>query len=196
MNKLYLVMITFVIAALMITSATSLSIPNDSKEIQQELTIQFLSVPGRFVNAVKRDNLASNVAPLSAGIKITGGDYDEYHPSIAVDNNGTLFAAFDVTEDGFDYYPAFAYSDDGGVTWDVASFENTEGAKKPDVDVKSSGFYATFDPPPGISTGSVWLVHATNPNNISAISWDWTDFYIKVLRRFTYRDIYSCRTYR
>jgi hypothetical protein len=177
MNKLYLYTITFVIAALMITSATCLSIPNDSKETQQEQTAQFLSITGRLANTVKRDNSASDVAPLSAGIKITGGDYNEYHPSIAVDNNGRLFAAFDVTEDGSAYYPAFAFSDDGGTTWDAASFENTEGAKKPDVDVKSSGFYATFDPPPGKSTGSVWLVDATDPNEISAVSWDWTEYY-------------------
>jgi hypothetical protein len=95
MNKLYLLAITFVIAGLMITSATSMPVTSNSKETQQELIPQSVCAPCRIVNPLNIDNSASGAASLFAGNAITDGDYNEYRPSIAVDGSGRFFVSFD-----------------------------------------------------------------------------------------------------
>ncbi|MCJ7698166.1 MAG: hypothetical protein MUO73_07545 [Thermoplasmata archaeon] len=168
----YLVAITLVIAGLMITSATSMPVTSDSKETQTEETVQCVWVPCQLVNAVKRDNTPSGAAPLFAGNQITAGEYNEYLPSIATDASGRFFIGFDGTEDGTAYYPIFTYSEDGGTTWaDGAYFSESLGSKKPDVDSKSSGFYATFDPPADI-TSQIFIVDARVIDNPTGFYWD------------------------
>jgi hypothetical protein len=169
MKKLYLLAITFVIAGLMITSATSLPVTNDADELQITETVQFC----QFVNPVKKGDTPTNMAPLFAGNQITAGDYDEYHPAIAAGASGTLYISFEGSEDGSSYYPIFTYSEDGGTTWaDGGYFEESLGATKPDVDFKTSGFYGTFTPPFETS-GQIWVVDAaTDIANPVGMTWD------------------------
>jgi len=176
MKKIYLLAITIVVAGLMITSATSMATNNKSTEKIAEPTAEFLAMPCQLVNTVKIDNSASGATSLFAGSQITGGDYNEYHPSFAADTSGVFFAAYDGTQDGTIYYPTFTASTDGGQTWgDGAYFAESAGASKPNVDYKpAKGFYATFDPSFD-NSGQVWIVDATDLSNVLGAFWPWGD---------------------
>ncbi len=171
MNKLYLLAITFVIAGLMITSATSLPVTSDSKDIQPEQLPECMWSTCQLKNA-QSIGTSGDVAPLFAGNQITAGEYDEYRPSIALDPSGRFFVGFDFTEDGSTYYPVFTYSEDGGSTWaDGAYFSESANSKKPDCDYKTTGFFATMDPPFD-NTGQVVIVDATVLEEPTGMIWD------------------------
>jgi len=168
MKKLYLLAITFVIAGLMITSATSLPVTNDADELQITETVQDCT----FVNPVKQGDTPSDMAPLFVGNQITAGDYDEFRPSIAAGASERLFVGIDASQDGSSYYPTFTYSEDGGTTWaDGAYFEESLGASKPCVDFKPAGFYASFAPAIDVS-GQIWYVDARDLANVVGGTWD------------------------
>lgn len=174
MKKLYLLAITFVIAGLMITSATSIPVTNDSEET--EMTPEYVWLPVQRVSAVKTSDSQGDMAPLFVGNQITAGDYDSYRPAMAADPSGRFFASFDGTEDGSVYYPILTYSLDGGTTWgDFAYFPDSAGATKPDVDFKPTGFYATFSPPWDYN-GQIWVIDASVIDDPAGSYWDFGSY--------------------
>jgi hypothetical protein len=173
MKKLYLLAITFVIAGLMITSATSLPVTSDVEEIPTEEAVQCVWVPCQLVKTVSRDDSTNGISPLFAGNQITAGDYDEFRPTIAADASGRFFISFDGRADeGESYYPIFTYTEDSGATWaDPVYFPDSAGASKPDVDFKPSGFYATFSPSVDLN-GQIWVIDASVIEDPAGSMWD------------------------
>jgi hypothetical protein len=156
----------------MITSATSIAVKSDSNETQMEDAFQFVTVPYHVMKAVKVDNTPSGPQPLFAGNQITAGTYDSFRPSLCVDPMSRFYIGLDFTEDGSIYYPMFTYSTDLGSTWgDGAYFSESANAKKPDVDYKSTGFFATMDPPYD-NTGVVFIVDASIIDDPTGFYWD------------------------
>jgi hypothetical protein len=98
-------------------------------------------------------------------------EYDDFHPTLAGDTKGRFFACFELSIDGFDYYPDFWYSLDEGMTWEEAGyFSESLDSQFPDVDANKFGFYVTFGGPE-IDRGQVWLVDASDIAFIQGYSW-------------------------
>ena len=175
MNKLYLLAITFVIAGLLITSATSMPVTSDLNDMQSEPQPQYMVVHRESLKPLNTGSSGSGALPLFAGQQITAGEYDEYRPSMAVDASGRFFIAFEgIGEDLVTYYPIVTYSEDGGATWAEAGYwPYSAGSIKPDVDFNAHGFYATFDPPAD-SDAEVWIIDARDLTNILGGPWDFT----------------------
>jgi len=155
-----------VFVGLMITSGVSLTAQTPT---QSEPTAHWMAVtahhvtPQKIVLTATRDSTA-----------ITGEGYNESHPSIAASPDQELFAAYEGTLDGSDYYPIFADSND----WTSGLyFQEAAGCAYPQVDYKTGGFYGTFQPAADPSTsGQIWIVDATDPTNPSGAYWDFGSF--------------------
>jgi hypothetical protein len=171
MKKICLLAITFVIAGLMITSATSMSITTDSKEIQPDNAVQFTVASG-VAKAVKRDNSPGGSAILFAGSRITGGDYDEYHPSVAASPTGIFYAMAEVSTDGTSWVPGDFSSDATGSTWQGEYTFTYPGAQYTALDSNSVGSYGTFGAPPD-APGQAIYFKAEDVEGDSGV-WDWS----------------------
>jgi hypothetical protein len=170
MKKLYLLAITFVVAGLMITSATSIATKSN---ISNDNTAQTLMVPSKTVQSVKISN-NHGAMPLSAGTIIATGDYPAFHPTLAAGTSDNIFVGADISTDGSTYYPTFLASSDGGITWpDGGYFPDSAGASNPSVDFKPLGFYATITPSVDTS-GSIWIIDGTDVTALTGGTWDFS----------------------
>ena len=174
----YIWAITLVIAGLLMTSAVGISAEISEKETslvrELDVSAMYLSAQATRIE-VKRTT--ENFAPIGDGSTIIyDTEYDDYHPTIAGDISGRFFAGFELTSDEIDYYPDFWYSLDNGVTWEEAGyFAESLGAEYPDADANEHGFYATFTAPPA-TPGATWLVDASDLNDITGYTVDWSPY--------------------
>ena len=65
---------------LLITSATSLPIQQTSSQ-EDEIRAEFISVQRQPM--LKTKSVDNSVQPSFYGVPVTGGDFDEFHPSVA-----------------------------------------------------------------------------------------------------------------
>lgn len=169
----YIWAITLIIAGLMTTSAVS--IPTERSEettLVRELDLTSSYLTAEATKITMTEKKSDNVASIGDGsIIIYDTEYDDYHPTVAVDSSDRFFAGFELTTDNTDYYPDFWYSLDGGVTWEEAGyFVESLGSEYPDADSNEHGFYATF----GASIdnpGGLWLVVGSDLSNIGGYVW-------------------------
>jgi hypothetical protein len=174
MKKLYLLAITFVVAGLMITSATTMATTTASSN---DITAQNLAAQSQTATFIKIAN-HQGTSTLSAGTLIPTGDYAAYHPSMAVDTAGTYFVGIEASTDGTTYYPNYIASPDQGTTWpDGGYFPDSAGATYPMVDFKTGGFYGTLTPNPDSSTnGQAWIIDATDVTTPTGALWDFGSY--------------------
>ncbi|KYK24986.1 hypothetical protein AYK24_05455 [Thermoplasmatales archaeon SG8-52-4] len=106
----------------------------------QYLPIQRKSIPKKVFD--------KSLEPLSfAGIAITGGDFDEYHPSIAGAPGGEYYAMAEYTEDDVVWHPML-YGSADGIYWDPLVEFLYDNAEYTDMDQNAYGTYATFGSSP------------------------------------------------
>jgi len=169
-----LCMIALAIMGLLITSATSLPIQQTSSQ-EDEIRAEFISVQRQPM--LKTTNIDNSVQPLGYGVPVTGGDFDEFHPSVAGSPAGGYYAMAEQTEDGYVWVPALYGSADGTV-WDPILTATYNNAEYTDMDQNAYGTYGTFGAPPDasgqivvmqgeIEDGWVWDFGANNINQFT-----------------------------
>ncbi|MCK4364945.1 MAG: PKD domain-containing protein, partial [Thermoplasmatales archaeon] len=90
----------------------------------------------------------TSMQPLSfAGVSITGGDYDEYHGSVAGAPGGEFYAMAEYTEDDVIWHPMMYSSSDGAI-WDPLVEFLYDNSEYTDMDQNAHGTYGTFGAPP------------------------------------------------
>jgi len=172
MRKNIMLATAIVVVGLMITSAaSSLSIQQtDLKE--NEIVAQYLSIQSQ---PIAKKTIDTSLVPLS--VAVTGGDYDEYHPSVAGAPGGEYYAMAEYTEDDFIWHPMLYGSTDGTV-WDALVEFLYDNSEYTDWDQNDYGTYGTFGAPPDdsgiipviqgeILDGWVWDFGTYNLNEFS-----------------------------
>ncbi len=142
MRKNIMLATAIVVVGLMITSAaSSLSIQQtDLKE--NEIEAHFLSVQSQ---PIAKRTVDTSLVPLS--VAITGGDFDEYHPSVAGAPTGEYYAMAEYSEDDVVWHPMLYGSTDGTV-WDPLVEFLYDDSEYSDWDQNDYGTYGTFGAPP------------------------------------------------
>ena len=171
--------ITLVIVGLMISSVAS--VPAKETTSETEITAEYAFVECKPL-ALKT---AGVMRPLSlSGVQVTGGDYDEFHPSVGGSPEGGFFALAECSEDGAIWQPWLLGSDDG-VTWNPLLKFLYDDAEYTDMDQNAHGTYGTFGAPPD-DTGLIvvlqgeildGLVWDFGPDNINEFSNNRIDCY-------------------
>lgn len=137
-------MIAIAIVGLLITSASSLPITQTSSQ-EDEIGAEYLFIKSQ---PLSKSKLVDNsVKPLFYSVQMTGGDFDEFHPSVAGSPAGGYYAMVEATEDGYLWQPTLLGSADG-ITWEgilTALYDNSEYT---DMDQNVYGTYGTFGAPP------------------------------------------------
>jgi len=152
--------ITLVIAGLMITTAASVP-PDMNTEISKKSPIWKTYTAQ---NTIAQDHRAeiikteTNQRPLTldGSIQITGGDFDEYHPSICTNPVGGFYAFMEAYADGNDLYPTMLSSADG-LTWEASGYIPYMDSEYTDCDANSIDAYGSFGAPPD-NTGFIVVV--------------------------------------
>jgi hypothetical protein len=162
-KSILLVIISLIITGLVITSTAS-TITQKTNPEENEIIAQYASVQCK---SLAVNNFRVSKQPLSfAGIPITGGDYDEYHGSVARAPGGEYYAMVEYTEDDVTWHPLLYRSFDG-FTWEALGMFLNNNSKYTDMDQNDYGTYGTFGAPPDnsglivvvqgeTSEGSVW----------------------------------------
>jgi hypothetical protein len=171
-KKPIMYMIAIAIVGLLITSASSLAIKQTSNE--DEIRAEYLVVNSQPLLKTRYDN---SMQPLFYSVPITGGDYDEFHPSVAGSPAGGFYALVEESTDGYVWQPAL-YGSADGVVWDpilTALYPNSEYT---DMDQNVYATYGTFGASPDnsgqiivleaeIEDGSVWDFASSNINQLT-----------------------------
>jgi len=152
-RKHILYAIALVIAGLVMTSAASVSITITSPE-EKETNAEFAVANCQPISAKTLD-ISMESLPLG-GVQVTGGDEDEYHPSVAAAPGGGFYAMTEFSEDGVIWHPRLMYSDDG-TTWEGLVSFSYDNAEYTDMDQNEHGTYGTFGAAPD-SGGEVIVV--------------------------------------
>jgi hypothetical protein len=165
----------------MITSAaSSLSIQQtDLKE--NKIEAQYMKVQCQPLSKILFEKYIES--QFFAGTPITGGDYDEFHPSIAGAPGGEFYAMAEYSEDDFIWHPMLYGSADGS-TWDPLVEFLYDNAEYTDMDQNSYGTYGTFGAPPD-DNGLIVVVQGE-----IADGWVW-DFGSYGLNEFSHNRIAS-----
>jgi len=175
MKKSILFAIVLAIVGLMITSAaTSISIRKATAE-KSGITVQYAVVQSQ---PLAKKTFETSMQPLSfAGVSITGGDYDEYHGSVAGAPGGEFYAMAEYSEDDVVWHPVL-YGSIDGIVWEGLVEFLYDNAEYTDFDQNAHGTYGTFGAPPDddgifaiiqgeISDGWIWDF---GPNNLNEFS--------------------------
>lgn len=134
--------ITLVIVGLMISSAASVPIKETTSETEIAAEYAFVECEPLALKT------AGVMRPLSLnGVKLTGGDYDEFHPSVGGSPEGGFFALAEYSEDGAIWQP-WLFSSYDGVNWNPLLAFLYDNAEYTDMDQNAHGTYGTFGPPP------------------------------------------------
>ena len=136
--------IAIAIMGLLITSAASISVNTEDPE-DETITAQYITVPIKASPLVFKE--PSIKSTTFDSIPITGGDYDEFHPSIAGSPLGGYYALTEYTEDGSIYHPLLLGSEDGDF-WEPLAEYLYDDAEYTDMDQNDYGAYGTFGAPP------------------------------------------------
>jgi len=140
------------------TIAIHNTIFNNTENITQYIPVQCQPIVKKTFN--------KSLNPLSfAGVAITGGDFDEYYPSVAGAPGGEYYAMAEYTEDDLVWHPLLLGSADG-ITWDPL-VEFMYGGGFTDMDQNDYGTYGTFE----TNDGTIVLIQAEILDG-----WIW-DFY-------------------
>jgi len=170
-----LCMIALAIMGLMITSATSLPMQQTSSQ-EDDIRAEFMCVQRQPM--LKTTNVENSVQPLSYGVPVTGGDYDEFHPSVAGSPAGGFYAMAEQSEDGY-VWQINLYGSADGTVWDpILSTTTFNNAEYTDMDQNAYGTYGTCGAPlegsgqimvlqGEIEDGWVWDFTADNINEFS-----------------------------
>jgi len=167
-----LYLIAVAIMGLLITSASSLPIQQTSSQ-EDEIVAEFIRVYRQPM--AKTTNVNNPMNPLFESVPITGGDFDEFHPSVAGSPAGGFYAMMEMTEDDSIWYPNL-YGSADGVVWDPILSATYANAQYTDMDQNAYGTYGTFGAPPDlngqivvmqgeIEDGWVWDFGANNIND-------------------------------
>jgi hypothetical protein len=124
---------------------------------------------------IAKKTIDTTIKPLS--VPITGGDFDEYHPSVAGAPGGEYYAMAEYTEDDLVWHPMLYGSTDGTV-WDPLVEFLYDNSEYTDWDQNDYGTYGTFGAPPDdngiipviqgeIMDGWVWDFGSYNLNEFS-----------------------------
>lgn len=171
--------ITLIIVGLMISSVASM--PTKETTSETEITAEYAFVECEPL-ALKT---AGVMRPLSlSGVQVTGGDYDEFHPSVGGSPEGGFFALAECSEDGTIWQP-WLFSSNDGVTWNPLITFLYDNAEYTDMDQNAHGTYGTFGAPPD-DTGLIVVLQGEiqdglewdfGPDNISEFSNNRIDCY-------------------
>ena len=156
--------IAIAIMGLLISSAASISVNTENSD-DETMTAQYITVPIKASPAVFKE--PSIMSTTFDSIPITGGDYNEYHPSIAGSPLGGYYAMTEYTEDGSIYHPLLLGSEDGDF-WEPLAEYLYDDAEYTDMDQNDYGAYATFGAPPDESGLLIVIV-----GNIDIIIFIW-----------------------
>ena len=121
------------------------------------------------------------------GTPISGGDFDEYHPSIVGAPGGEYYAMAEYTEDDLVWHPMLYGSTDGTV-WDPLVEFLYDNSEYTDMDQNDYGTYGTFGAPPDDS-GIIPVIQGEILDG-----WVW-DFGIYNLNEFSHNRI-ACYTHK
>ena len=172
-KKPIMYMIAIAIVGLLITSASSLPIKQTSNE--DEIGVEYLVMESQPLSKIKyADN---SVRPLFYSVPITGGDYDEFHPSVAGSPAGGFYALAEETTDGYVWEPNL-YGSADGVVWNPILTAQYANAEYTDMDQNVYATYGTFGASPDnsgqiivleaeIEDGSVWDFASSNINQLT-----------------------------
>jgi len=131
-----------------LSGTVSIHITNSNKS---ENNVQYLSVN---CQPIVKKIFNKSLEPLD--VAITGGDFDEYHPSVAGAPGGEYYAMAEYTEDEVIWRPML-YGSADGVTWEPLA-EFFYYAEFTDMDQNDYGTYGTF----GTNDGTIALIQAEN----------------------------------
>jgi hypothetical protein len=175
MKKNILLATAIVVVGLMITSAASSISIIETTNNENELVAHYLPVQCQPLAKTTYENSAK---PLSfASVQISGGDYDEFRPSLAGAPGGEYYAMMEYSDDGATWLPAMYYSPDG-VSWDLLLTGSYENVEYTDMDQNDHGTYGTSGAPPDnsgvilvlqgeIADGWVWDFASYDMNEFS-----------------------------
>ncbi len=152
-KKPIMYLIAIAIVGLLITSASSLPIKQTSNE--DEIRAEYLTV--KSTPLLKTKPVDNSVKPLFYGVPITGGDYDEFHPSVAGSPAGGFYALVEESTDGYLYQPNL-YGSADGVVWDPILTFLYDYSEYTDMDQNLYGTYGTFGSPPGSDSGQIIIL--------------------------------------
>jgi len=172
-KKPIMYLIAIAIVGLLITSASSLPTKQTSNE--DEIRAEYLTV--KSTPLLKTKPVGNSVKPLFYGVPITGGDYDEFHPSVAGSPAGGFYALVEETTDGYVWEPNL-YGSADGVVWDPILSATYANAQYTDMDQNVYATYGTFGASPDnsgqiivleaeIEDGYVWDFGSYNMNQLS-----------------------------
>jgi hypothetical protein len=169
-KKPILYMIAIAIVGLLITSASSLPIKQASSS-DDEIGAEYLTIKCQPLAITKINN--NPVNPSFSGVPITGGDYDEFHPSVAGAPAGGFYAMVEQTEDGSDRQ-IYLYGSTDGTVWDPILYTTAfNNAQYTDMDQNVYGTYGTCGAPPDLATsGQIMILQGEIEDGWV---WDWYD---------------------
>jgi hypothetical protein len=168
MKKPILYMIAIAIVGLLITSASSLPVKQTSSQ-EDEINAEYLVVQSQPL--LKTKNIDKSMQPLFYGVPITGGDYDEYHPSVAGSPLGGFYAMVEETLDGSIWDPTL-YGSTDGVVWEAIAEFLYDNAEYTDMDQNAYGTYGTYGASPNDPT-KVDVVYAEDYTQ--SMEWDFNN---------------------
>jgi hypothetical protein len=168
MKKIYLLAITMVIAGLVISSSATAII--STQQTSDNVAVQH-SQPLKYTKA--------DMAKTMAGVQVTSGPYNEYHPSIGASPTGIFYAMAEESEDGSIWQPTFYSSDATGSTWQAEASFQYPGSPYTAFDSNSVGTYGTFGAPPDLPNQAVYF-QAEDYQGHSGV-FDWSEYFTDLL---------------
>ena len=179
-EKPIMYLIAIAIVGLLITSASSLPTKQPSSQ-EDEINTGYLVTQSQPL--LKTKNIDKAVQPLFYGVPITGGDYNEYHPSVAGSPVAGFYAMVEESADDIIWQPTL-YGSEDGVVWQALLTALYDNAEYTDMDQNAYGTYGTFGAPPD-SSGQVIVMQGEIQDG-----WVW-DFGGDNINEFRYNRISS-----
>ncbi|MCK4365419.1 MAG: hypothetical protein KAW45_05165, partial [Thermoplasmatales archaeon] len=125
-----------VAAGLMITSAASSISIQETTPKENEIVAQNIYTQSQ---PLAKKTFEKSMEPLFfASVPITGGDSDEYHPSVAGAPGGEFYAMAEYTEDDVIWHPMMYSSSDGAI-WDPLVEFLYDNSEYTDMDQNAHG---------------------------------------------------------
>ena len=146
MKKSLFWVIAIAIAMGLVITSTATSVHNiKTTPENSEINAQYISVQSQ---PLPKKTFGETEQPLTfASVQVTGGDYDEYHGSVAGAPGGGYYAMVETTEDDVVFQPTM-YGSSDGMIWDPLLTALYENAEFTDMDQNAYGTYGTFGAPP------------------------------------------------
>ena len=173
-KSLFLAIAIAIAMGLVISSASSMPTEKTTTE-NEEIVAHFMPVQ---CISLDSKTFESSEQPMTfAGIQVTMGENDEYHPSIAGAPGGGFYALAETTDDGVIWHPVL-YGSGDGMTWDPILEFLYDNAEYTDMDQNAHGTYGTFGAAPDtsgqiivvqgeIEDGWVWDFSSSNINEFT-----------------------------